>query len=62
MLVNEVVGGCNLEAMLMFDPDLFAHMVAPDGVAKSGVIAAIRRAHGLAPLYHPDPFWMKQEL
>lgn len=62
MLVNELVGGCNLEAMLMFDPDLFANMVVPDGVEKSGVIAAIRRAHGLAPLYHPDPFWMKQEL
>lgn len=62
MLVNELVGGCNLEAMLMVDRDLFANMVVPDGVEKSGVIASIRRAHGLAPLYHPDPFWMKQEL
>lgn len=62
MLVNELVGGCNLEALLMFDPDLFANMVVPDGVEKSGVIAAIRRAHGLAPLYHPDPLWIKQEL
>ena len=50
MLVNELVGGCNLEAMLMFDPDLFANMVVPDGVEKSGVIAAIRGAHGLAAL------------
>lgn len=62
MLVNELVGGCNLEALLMVDRDLFSNMVVPDGVEKGGVIAAIRRAHGLAPLYHPDPVWMKSEL
>lgn len=62
MLVNELVSSCNLEALLMVDPDLFSNMVVPDGVEKSGVIAAIRRKHGLAPLYHPDPYWMKTEL
>ena len=62
MLVNELVGGCNLEGMLMVDHDLFANMVVPQGVEKAATIAAIRRKHGLAPLYHPDPFWMKQEI
>ena len=62
MLVNELVSSCNLEALLMADPNLFANMVVPDGMEKAGVIQAIRRAHGLAPLYHPDPIWMKSEL
>ena len=29
---------------------------------KTMVVQAIRRKHGLAPLYHPDPIWMKSEL
>lgn len=62
MLVNELVSSCNLEALLMADPNLFANMVVPEGMEKAGVIQAIRRAHGLAPLYHPDPIWMKSEL
>lgn len=62
MLLNELVSGCNLEALLMVDPDLFANLVVPDGMEKAGVIQAIRRRHGLAPLYHPDPVWMKTEL
>lgn len=62
MLVNELVGSCNLEALLMVDRDLFSNMVVPDGVEKAAVIATIRRKHGLAPLFHPDPFWMKSEL
>ena len=55
MLVNELVSSCNLEALLMADPNLFANMVVPEGMEKAGVIQAIRRAHGLAPLYHPTP-------
>ena len=31
-LVNEIDMGCNLEALLIYDHDLFANMVAPDGV------------------------------
>ena len=61
-LVNEIDMGCNLEALLIYDHDLFANMVAPDGVDKLSAISAIRRKHGLAPLYHPDPGWMKNEL
>lgn len=61
MLLNELHSTC-LETMLMVDPDLFSNMVVPDGVEKGGVVACIRRLHGLAPLYHPDPYWMKQEL
>lgn len=61
-LVNEIDMGCNLEALLIYDHDLFANMVVPDGVDKLNVISAIRRKHGLAPLYHPDPGWMKNEL
>ena len=62
MLLNELVSGCNLEALLMADPNLFANMVVPDGMEKAMVIQAIRRKHGLAPLYHPDPIWMKTEI
>lgn len=62
MLLNELVSGCNLEALLMVDPNLFANLVVPDGMEKSMVIQAIRRKHGLAPLYHPDPIWMKTEI
>lgn len=62
MLLNELVSGCNLEALLMVDPDLFANMAVPDGMEKAMVIQAIRRKHGLAPLYHPDPIWMKTEI
>lgn len=62
MLLNELVSGCNLEALLMVDPNLFANMVVPDGMEKAMVIQAIRRKHGLAPLYHPDPIWMKTEI
>lgn len=62
MLLNELVSGCNLEALLMVDPDLFANMIVPDGMEKAMVIQAIRRKHGLAPLYHPDPIWMKTEI
>lgn len=43
-------------------PEPFANMMVPEGMEKAGVIQAIRRAHGLAPLYHPDPIWMKSEL
>lgn len=62
MLLNELVSGCNLEALLMVDPNLFANLVLPDGMEKAMVIQAIRRKHGLAPLYHPDPVWMKTEI
>ena len=61
MLVNQIASA-NLEALLMFDPDLFANMAVPAGMEKTMVVQAIRRKHGLAPLYHPDPIWMKSEL
>lgn len=61
-LVNELDSGANLEALLMFDPDLFANMVLPVGLDKMQAISTIRHLHGLAPLYHPDPFYMKGEL
>ena len=37
MLVNELVSSCNLEALLMADPNLFANMVVPEGMEKAGV-------------------------
>lgn len=61
-LVNELDSGANLEALLMYDHDLFANMVLPVGLDKMQAISAIRRLHGLAPLYHPDPFYMKNEI
>ena len=61
-LVNELDSGANLESLLMFDHDLFANMVLPVGLDKMQAISAIRRLHGLAPLYHPDPFFMKNEI
>lgn len=61
-LVNELDTGANLEAMIAYDPDLFANMVVPVGIDKIQAISAIRRLHGLAPLYHPDPYYMKNEL
>ena len=61
MLVNQLTGA-NLESLLLFDRDLFANMVVPLGMEKTMVVQAIRRKHGLAPLYHPDPVWMKSEL
>lgn len=61
-LVNELDSGANLEALLMYDPDLFANMVLPVGLDKMQAISTIRHLHGLAPLYHPDPFYMKGEL
>ena len=32
MLVNELVSSCNLEALLMADPNLFANMMVPEGI------------------------------
>lgn len=61
-LMNELDSGANLEALLTFDPDLFANMIVPLGVDKMQAISAIRRLHGLAPLYHPDPYFMKNEI
>ena len=61
-LVNELDSGANLEALLMYDPELFANMVLPVGLDKMQAISTIRHLHGLAPLYHPDPFYMKGEL
>lgn len=61
MLVNQLTSA-NLESLLLFDRDLFANMVVPMGMEKTMVVQAIRRKHGLAPLYHPDPVWMKSEL
>ena len=49
-LVNELDSGANLEALLMFDHDLFANMVLPVGLDKMQAISTIRRLHGLAPL------------
>lgn len=61
-LVNELDSGANLEALLMYDHDLFANMVLPTGLDKMQAISTIRHLHGLAPLYHPDPFYMKGEI
>ena len=61
MLVNQLTSA-NLESLLLYDPDLFANMKIPMGMEKTMVVQAIRRKHGLAPLYHPDPIWMKSEL
>lgn len=61
-LVNELDSGANLEALLMYDHDLFANMVLPTGLDKIQAISTIRHLHGLAPLYHPDPLYMKSEL
>lgn len=61
MLVNQLTSA-NLESLLLYDRDLFANMVVPLGMEKTMVVQAIRRKHGLAPLYHPDPVWMKSEL
>lgn len=61
MLVNQLTSA-NLESLLLFDRNLFANMVVPMGMEKTMVVQAIRRKHGLAPLYHPDPVWMKSEL
>lgn len=62
MIYNQIAAGANLEALLMYDPHLFDPMAVPAGIDKMRCISAIRRNHGLAPLYHPDPDYMKNAL
>ena len=62
MIYNQIAAGANLEALLMYDPHLFDPMSVPAGIDKMRCISAIRRNHGLAPLYHPDPDYMKNAL
>lgn len=62
MIYNQIAAGANLEALLMYDPHLFDPMAVPAGLDKMRCISAIRRNHGLAPLHHPDPDYMKNAL
>lgn len=62
MIYNQIAAGANLEALLMYDPHLFDPMAVPAGLDKMRCISAIRRNHGLAPLYHPDPDYIKNAL
>ena len=59
---NYTSSGCNLEALLLYDRDLFANLQVPEGVDKVQVVSRIRRDHGLAPLWHPDPIYLKNEI
>lgn len=59
---NYMSSGCNLEALLLYDRDLFANLQVPEGVDKVQVVSRIRRDHGLAPLWHPDPIYLKNEI
>lgn len=52
----------NLETLLRWDADLFANFFLPEGLDVPTAIRCIRRRHGTAPLYRPDPVWMKSEL
>lgn len=61
-ITSQLGTGMNLEALLQFDPDLFANMALPEGIDRFMTISAIRRYHGMAPLFHPDPYWMKNEI
>ena len=62
MLTNQLTTGMNLEALLLYDPDLFSGLSVPAGMDVQQAVAIIRRLHGLAPLYHPDPYWLKNEI
>lgn len=61
-LVNERNLTGNLEALLHWDTNLFANFFLPEGLDKMVAVHTIRRLHGLAPLYHPDPRWMRSEI
>lgn len=57
-LSNEMGMTANTEALLAFAPDLFAGFMVPLGMDRQLAINVIRRHHGFAPLYRPDPRWM----
>ena len=57
-LSNEMGMTANTEALLAFAPDLFAGFMVPLGMDRQLAINVIRRKHGFAPLYRPDPRWM----
>lgn len=62
MLTNQLSGAATLESLLLWDADLFANMLIPPELDKLLAVAEIRRRHGNAPLYHPDPRWMKGQI
>ena len=57
-LSNQMGMTANTEALLAFAPDLFAGFMVPLGMDRQLAINVIRRHHGFAPLYRPDPRWM----
>ena len=57
-LSNQMGLTANTEALLVFAPDLFAGFMVPLGMDRQLAINVIRRHHGFAPLYRPDPRWM----
>lgn len=57
-LSNQLGMTANTEALLEFAPDLFAGFMVPLGMDRQLAINVIRRKHGFAPLYRPDPRWM----
>ena len=57
-LSNQMGMTANTEALLAFAPDLFAGFMVPLGMDRQLAINVIRRKHGFAPLYRPDPRWM----
>lgn len=57
-LSNEMSMTANTEALLAFAPDLFAGFMVPLGMDRQLAINVIRRKHGFAPLYRPNPRWM----
>ena len=58
MLVNELHQG-GIRALLAWDPDIFANMVLPEGIAAADVEDHIIYKYGDAPLFTPDPATIK---
>lgn len=60
-LTNEL-NGSNLEALLKWDANLFSNFRLPEGLSVPVAVATIREKHGLAPLYKPNPYWMRLQI
>lgn len=61
-LTNQLGTTANTDSLLRWDHTLFDNFTVPVGMDRDTALAVIMRLHGLAPLYRPDPFWMKDAI
>ena len=61
-LTNQLGTTANTDSLLRWDHTLFDNFTVPVGMDRDTALAVIMRLHGLAPLYRPDPYWMKDAI